>query len=42
MKWSLVHAEAFWSVLDNRSLSHPYDAEGDRQTYDAIPGRSAT
>ena len=31
-------AEAFWSVLDNWSLTHPYDAEGHRQTYDAIPG----
>jgi hypothetical protein len=30
-------AEAFWSVLDNRSLIHPYDAEGHRQTYEAIP-----
>jgi hypothetical protein len=30
-------AKAFWSVLDNRSLTHPYDAEGHRQTYDAIP-----
>ena len=29
--------EAFWSVLDNRSLSHPYDEKGLRQTYDAIP-----
>jgi Putative ParB-like nuclease len=30
-------ADAFWCVLDNQSLTHPYDAEGRRQTYDAIP-----
>jgi hypothetical protein len=30
-------AEAFWSVLDNRSWTHPYDEKGRRQTYDAIP-----
>jgi hypothetical protein len=30
-------ADAFWSVLDNRNLTHPYDAEGHRQAYDAIP-----
>ena len=29
--------EAFWSVLDNRSWTHPYDEKGRRQTYDAIP-----
>jgi hypothetical protein len=29
--------EAFWSVLDNRSWTHPYDEKGHRQTYDAIP-----
>lgn len=29
--------EACWSVLDNQSLIHPFDAEGRRQTYDAIP-----
>jgi Putative ParB-like nuclease len=35
-------AEAFWSVLDNRSLIHPYDAEGHRQTYEAIPRSART
>ena len=30
-------ADAFWTVLDNRSLTHPYDSEGRRQAYDAIP-----
>ena len=33
---SRLGADAFPSVLDNRSLTHPYDAEGRRQTYDAI------
>jgi hypothetical protein len=30
-------SEAFWRVLDNRSLTHPYDSEGHRRTYDAVP-----
>jgi hypothetical protein len=29
--------ETFWNALDNRSLIHPFDAQGRRQTYDAIP-----
>ena len=28
---------SFWVVLDNRSLCHPYDNEGRRQDFDAIP-----
>jgi hypothetical protein len=34
---SELSPEAFWSVLDNRSWTHPYDEKGHRQTYDAIP-----
>jgi hypothetical protein len=29
--------DAFWSVLDNRSWIHPYDAKGRRQAFAAIP-----
>ncbi len=29
---------AFWIYLDNRSWCHPYDAEGRRRDFDAIPG----
>jgi hypothetical protein len=29
--------EAFWSVLDNRSWTHPYDEKSHRRTYDAVP-----
>ncbi len=28
---------SFWVVLDNRSLCHPYDSEGRRRDFDAIP-----
>jgi hypothetical protein len=28
---------SFWVVLDNRSLCHPYDGEGRRRDFDAIP-----
>jgi hypothetical protein len=30
--------DAFWFFLDNRSLMHPYDAEGRRRGYEEIPG----
>ncbi|HTZ38241.1 MAG TPA: ParB-like protein [Stellaceae bacterium] len=29
--------EAFWFVLDNRGLMHPFDAHGKRQSYRDIP-----
>jgi hypothetical protein len=32
---------AFWTYLDNRSLCHPYDADGKRRDFDAIPRRIA-
>jgi len=28
---------AFWFFLDNRDLMHPYDADGERQSHDALP-----
>jgi hypothetical protein len=28
---------AFWRFLDNRDWCHPYDAKGERTTFDAIP-----
>jgi hypothetical protein len=28
---------AFWTYLDNRAWCHPYDAEGKRRDFDAIP-----
>jgi len=28
---------SFWTYLDNRAWCHPYDAEGRRQSFDAIP-----
>jgi hypothetical protein len=28
---------SFWVVLDNRSLCHPYDGQGRRRDFDAIP-----
>lgn len=29
--------DAFWVVLDNRGWMHPFDADGRRRDYDAIP-----
>jgi hypothetical protein len=29
--------DAFWIVLDNRDLMHPFDAKGQRRPYSAIP-----
>lgn len=34
---SMLEAAAFWIYLDNRSLSHLYDADGERQTHKALP-----
>jgi len=33
--------DAFLTVLDNRGWMHPFDANGKRQTYDAIPKNMA-
>ena len=34
---SAVKKDSFWTVLDNRSWCHPYDSEGRRRDFDAIP-----
>src|SRR5271163_1548946 len=34
---SHLELEAFWVVLDNRGLLHPYDQNGKRQSYRDIP-----
>ncbi len=34
---SRLEPEAFWVVLDNRGLMHPFDEHGKRQDYDKIP-----
>jgi plasmid replication initiation protein len=34
---SELDPEAYWSVLDNRSWTHPYDEKSRRRTYDAVP-----
>jgi hypothetical protein len=34
---SRLDRDAFWVVLDNRGLVHPYDADGRRRDYDKIP-----
>jgi hypothetical protein len=34
---SRVDPDAFWVVLDNRGLMHPFDAQGRRQKYGKIP-----
>ena len=34
---SRLELEAFWVVLDNRGLMHPFDAQGRRQAYRDIP-----
>jgi hypothetical protein len=36
---SALDPDAFWTVLDNRSWMHPYDAEGERRHYGDIPKR---
>jgi hypothetical protein len=33
---------SFWTVLDNRNWCHPYDGEGVRRDFDAIPKSIAT
>jgi len=35
---SALERDAFWFVLDNQSLMHPYDADGRRRGYEEIPG----
>jgi hypothetical protein len=32
-----VNKQGFWTVLDHRAWVYPYDAEGRRRDYDAIP-----
>jgi len=32
-----LEKSSFWVVLDNRGWCHPYDAEGRRRDFDAIP-----
>jgi hypothetical protein len=34
---SMLEAPAFWVFLDNRSLSHLYDAKGERRTHKDLP-----
>jgi hypothetical protein len=34
---SRLDRDAFWVVLDNRGLLHPYDEAGRRRSYDKIP-----
>ena len=34
---SKLEADAFWTVLDNRSWLHPFDADGRRRPYKDIP-----
>jgi hypothetical protein len=34
---SRLDGDAFWTVMDNRSWMHPFDAKGRRRTYDDIP-----
>jgi len=34
---SKLEADAFWTVLDNRSWMHPFDADGRRRPYKDIP-----
>jgi hypothetical protein len=38
---SRLEPDAFWIVLDNRGLMHPFDARGQRQPYRDIPGSIA-
>lgn len=34
---SKLEPGAFWTVMDNRSWMHPYDADGERRHYNDIP-----
>ena len=34
---SKLELDAFWTVMDNRSWMHPFDAKGERRHYDDIP-----
>jgi hypothetical protein len=34
---TLLSKASFWTYLDNRSWCHPYDADGHRTDFDAIP-----
>jgi len=34
---SMFRRDAFWFVLDNRNWTHPFDDEGRRRDYDAVP-----
>jgi hypothetical protein len=38
---SSLAREAFWIFLDNRGWCHPYDAQGHRRDFDAIPATVA-
>jgi len=38
---SSLAREEFWIFLDNRSWCHPYDAQGHRRDFDAIPSTVA-
>ncbi len=38
---SSLAREEFWIFLDNRGWCHPYDAQGRRRDFDAIPGAVA-
>ena len=34
---TVLDADAFWTVMDNRNWMHPFDAQGVRRHYDDIP-----
>ena len=34
---STLDRDAFWFVMDNRDWTHPYDAEGNRRPFSALP-----
>jgi hypothetical protein len=36
---SKLEPDAFWTVMDNRSWMHPFDAKGERRHYSDIPKR---
>jgi len=36
---SVLDPDAFWTVMDNRSWMHPFDAKGERRHYKDIPKR---
>lgn len=38
---SALSKHAFWTYLDNRAWCHPYDAEGRRRDFEALPKRVA-